>query len=201
MKRRLIGGCAISVFVALVMGGGCTEPPLGWPGAGRQQNLPEPANDASLGDSEGGIANLPGSCIPKGVICHVDTDCCDEPCTDSACGGLNGSSTPFCATNGVVCEDSSDCCDGYCGAGVCGNTPSPVCVPEFIMCMTNAECCNTPQIKCMNGACCGDLKNCTTDTTPPQCVPYGVTCDNSSECCTGQCSLNTSLQLVCDIPP
>ncbi len=213
MKRRFIGACVTALVTALLMGGGCTEPPLGWDGAGRSQDLPPPAAEASaLGsDSEsGGPAGLPGLCAPQGVFCHFNDDCCSGMCSkDDECIPTTITDGPVCAPDGVVCHASTDCCDGYCGGGVCGMTPSPVCVPEGIICHSSADCCNAcmdggsePCTTCPNeyGYCCGIEKGCGTGA-PALCVPFGVACETAADCCVGTCTLNSSLQKVCDIPP
>src|SRR5580698_135881 len=103
MKIRILQGSVMSLVVALVMAEGCTEPPLGWMGAGRNLELPPPAEDASgVNDGETGVATLPGLCASPGVICNSNADCCDGDCDPKtgSCGGTE--SPPYCAPNGVV---------------------------------------------------------------------------------------------------
>jgi hypothetical protein len=216
MKIRILQGSVMSLVVALVMAEGCTEPPLGWMGAGRNLELPPPAEDASgVNDGETGVATLPGLCASPGVICNSNADCCDGDCDPKtgSCGGTE--SPPYCAPNGVVCVRSTDCChppdlsEGFCGGGVCGATPPPVCVPEYVYCTDSMDCCNnsgseagTGGVICgPNHSCCGIQEPCT-DKQPPLCVPFGVDCHQDSDCCAGfKCSLNMNEETVCDIPP
>jgi hypothetical protein len=217
MKKRIFGGCVMSLVTAVVLSGGCTEPPLGWDGAGRAQDLPPSAPDAmGLVDNDSGPQSLPELCASTGVICHANKDCCSSICGSSgAC--LESSSSapvgPYCAPPGVVCQTSTDCCkgtdtEGYCGMNVCGQTPSGICVPTFIRCTVTADCC-FPQSDSMPGQMCVPVKGgsvCGAVVAPgsgPLCVPYGVLCHEDSDCCVGKCSENAQdpPQRVCDIPP
>jgi hypothetical protein len=207
LKVIVVQTLASSLVAALLLGGACTEPPIGDQGSGRHQDLPPLANDAGmLVDAESGVANLPGLCVPDTVICHKSSDCCNGDCSTetSACSSKNA---PVCAPDGVVCEFSSDCCDGYCGMGVCGATPAPTCVPEGIYCTTTTDCCNpesdgSPGTQCMNNVCCGLTETC---GAAPLCIPYGILCHDKSDshCCIdgGACTQLANGTFVCDIPP
>jgi hypothetical protein len=209
-RLRILQAGAGALVVVLVVFGGCTEPPIGWQGAGRAQDLPPPATDASgLMDSEASLSGLPGLCVPDGVICHQPTDCCSGKCSPAgACLTPKGASAggPYPAPDGVVCSFSSDCADGYCGAsGVCGDTPSPVCAPEGVLCHETSQCCNPASEGGSGGVSCVDTGAggvCGRTIGPtPFCVPYGVFCTDPTDCCVGTCTLNTDMQMVCDVPP
>jgi hypothetical protein len=234
MRRpRILQWAVASLIIGVVLaglGGGCTEPPLGYPYAGRNQALPGLAFDASgLVDSGVGPAQLPGLCVPQGSICHENIECCNSTCDTKVgvCGALlPGALGPVCSPDGIVCMNSSDCCDGYCGQsmgsgsssgasvapsgpsvlGICGATPSPVCAPQGILCHDTMQCCNAasegaPGVTC-NLISPGQPKVCGTQVGPSAlCVPFGVTCLENKDCCVGVCTLNTDNELVCDIPP
>lgn len=63
-----------------------------------------------------------------------------------------------CKSDGNSCETGDECCGGFCrpgsdgGALVCTATV-PTCAQEFEKCTTNADCCNSPAIQCINGRC------------------------------------------------
>jgi hypothetical protein len=218
MNRRIVGGCVMTLVTALIMSGGCTEPPLGWDGAGRQQDLPPVAPDAQgLVDNDSGPQSLPALCAPFDVICHENRDCCSGICSSNGVCLESSSSTgpakPVCAPPGVICQESTDCCmgsgsEGYCGTNVCGQTPSGICVPTFIRCSSTADCCfpasdGNPGQVCVpvkGGGVCGAI---VPGGTGPLCVPYGVICHKDTDCCIGKCSANAMdpPQMVCDIPP
>jgi hypothetical protein len=217
MRNRIIGGCVMSLVTALIMSGGCTEPPLGWDGAGRLQDLPPIAPDATgLVDNDSGPQSLPALCAPTGVICHFNKDCCSGECSSSGACLETGQTTgpgPYCGPPGVICQTSTDCCmgsgtEGYCGMNVCGQTPSGICVPTFIRCTMTSDCCfpasdSMPGQLCVmtpkGGVCGGPVA----PGSGPLCVPYGVLCHLDSDCCVGKCSENAMdpPTKVCDIPP
>jgi hypothetical protein len=62
-----------------------------------------------------------------------------------------------CQADGNACETGDECCGGYCrpngsGALVCSNVV-PQCAQEFERCTTNADCCNSPNLLCINSRC------------------------------------------------
>jgi hypothetical protein len=64
-----------------------------------------------------------------------------------------------CHIDGTSCETGDECCGGFCRPGadaggklVCTATV-PACAQEFENCTTNADCCNSPAIQCINGRC------------------------------------------------
>jgi hypothetical protein len=63
-----------------------------------------------------------------------------------------------CKGDASSCETGDECCGGFCrpgadgGALVCTATV-PACAQEFEKCTTNADCCNSPAIQCINGRC------------------------------------------------
>jgi hypothetical protein len=64
-----------------------------------------------------------------------------------------------CKSDGNSCETGDECCGGFCRPGadaggklVCTATV-PACAQEFENCTTNADCCNSPAIQCINGRC------------------------------------------------
>lgn len=225
---RIIQAFLLSLVVALVMAGGCTEPPINNDGAGRAQTLPTNGFDASgMFDSEASVPNPgPGFCAPDGVFCNVPKDCCSRKCDNHACVAQGGSpipGSPFCIPPGVHCEESQYCCagnasEGYCGMGICGNTPSGACIPSFVRCTTTMDCC-FPESEGSPGQLCVEVNNtgveCTGSQTncacngpvhpgaPPLCVPYGLPCHEDTDCCVGKCSENLMMSppvFACDVP-
>ena len=63
-----------------------------------------------------------------------------------------------CKADGASCEAGDECCGGFCsqqsGSGklVCGQA-KPGCAAEFDKCEKDADCCDTPTFKCVNGKC------------------------------------------------
>lgn len=63
-----------------------------------------------------------------------------------------------CKSDNTSCETGDECCGGFCrpngtgGALVCSNVV-PVCAQEFEKCTTNADCCNSDVLKCINSRC------------------------------------------------
>ena len=63
-----------------------------------------------------------------------------------------------CRPNGTSCETGDECCNGFCrapgdgGALVCSDKP-PGCAQELEKCTTDADCCGTGSLKCINGTC------------------------------------------------
>jgi hypothetical protein len=161
MRVRVVLAVLASLLIAIMMSGGCTEPPLGWPYAGRDQPLPPPAGDAGgLVDSDSGPQNLPAFCAPAGVMCRKNHDCCSSVCNGlsttgadagvGSCLETDGGSPggPYFIPPGVICSQSADCCfdpsfsmEGYCGPQGCGSTPTGTCVPTFIRCTETKDCC------------------------------------------------------------
>jgi hypothetical protein len=62
-----------------------------------------------------------------------------------------------CKSDGNSCETGDECCGGFCRPGTGGKlvctATVPACAQEFENCTTNADCCNSPAIQCINGRC------------------------------------------------
>jgi hypothetical protein len=219
-RGRRLGSISI-VASALAIGMGmanCTEPPIGYIGAGRTTTLPD-----LVGDSGGST----GLCAPDGVICHTDADCCGSHTCNGYCQDCTGGScktapqgAPLCAPDGIICTLSSDCCDSYCsGNGVCGDLPGNTCAPDSVACFIDellpgpgGSCCN-PCTKGATTPCntCTPTLGCTGPNfnpteSAPLCVPIGVYCSPgptpaATPCCAGTCYYNESLESVCALAP
>jgi hypothetical protein len=62
-----------------------------------------------------------------------------------------------CEANGLSCQTGDQCCSGYCtddgsGSLTCGNKPVG-CIPEYGKCTTDADCCGSGSLTCIDGLC------------------------------------------------
>jgi hypothetical protein len=58
---------------------------------------------------------------------------------------------------GGGCQAGFECCSGFCDQGVCVDTGTVACKGVGEQCTVDADCCNTPAVKCIGGVCRADI--------------------------------------------
>jgi hypothetical protein len=110
-------------------------------------------------------------CLPSGVLCEKDTDCCAGGCKSSdgvspkTCGGVVA-----CKTVGEACSIDEDCCSSVlCDANT--SLCTEPCRAETSPCERSDQCCSN---SCENGSC-------------TKCTADGEFCLKNEDCCNGVC--------------
>ncbi len=124
-------------------------------------------------------------CLPRGVECAGEADCCDgrcevpvdgdsgDPAATRYCGGVR------CALVGTECSFAAECCtglclDGVCAARSCGGLGAP--------CASSADCCDSldSAVASSDVLVCGPEGTCQLAATV---CAVGESCDPADPCC------------------
>jgi hypothetical protein len=159
---------------------------------------------ADAGPDDTADADIEETCVPTGMNCAVDDDCCTSNC-DPDMGVCVAAVVAVCKPAGQACQVGPDCCTFACIGGTCSANQ---CTGDGQACTTDGECCGgtcgtngtcTPiNTSCKssgnsctaNSQCCS--KYCVDDLCSPSpsfCVQAGDTCSQGADCCGGICTI------------